>query len=59
MSPHRFYKTLVITPPGLEHYFREIAGRLAVRLLPVSEESAVTARAGQEFFDLAGQREKQ
>lgn len=58
--PHRYHvgpaggRALVITPPGLEQYFFRIAGQLSVGPVPLSEELAIAAEAGQDFLETAG-----
>ena len=58
--PHRYRvgptggRALVITPPGLERYFRTIAGRLASGPVPPPKEFAIAASEGQNFLDHAG-----
>lgn len=58
--PHRYRvgssggRLLVITPPGLEHYFFRIAGLLSVGPVSLDEEFAVAAEAGQEFLEQSG-----
>jgi quercetin dioxygenase-like cupin family protein len=47
-------RALVITPPGLEHYFTEIAKRLDRGPVPLEKEFEVAARYGQEFLDPKG-----
>jgi mannose-6-phosphate isomerase-like protein (cupin superfamily) len=58
--PHRYRVgssgglALVVAPPGLEHYFFRIAGRLSAGPVSLEEEFAVAAEAGQEFVERSG-----
>lgn len=46
-------RVLVVTPPGLEHYFWDVAQRLARGPVPVDEEFTIAAAHGQDFLDRA------
>jgi mannose-6-phosphate isomerase-like protein (cupin superfamily) len=59
-TPHRYVSgpaggsAIVITPPGLEAYFRDIAHRLATAPVSIEREFAIAAEFGQEFLESSG-----
>jgi mannose-6-phosphate isomerase-like protein (cupin superfamily) len=59
-TPHRYVSgaaggcAVVITPPMLDAYFREIAHRLSTAPVPLEEEFTIAASYGQEFLERTG-----
>ena len=45
-------RVLVISPAGLEGYFREVSQQLSVRRVTLDEEREIASRYGQEFLDM-------